>query len=129
MLNAEYRRINLDHNLEPALALDLLYEGYAEVDLAASLAAELAPTSTESVIAKERIASVPEASGLSLSFRNHDSPFDIRIGPTERPGGFGVSADVFHEFARQVGDRGKYATRDYVAFDFGEPDLYLVQPG
>jgi hypothetical protein len=66
MLNAEYRRINLDHNLEPALALDLLYEGYAEVDLAASLAAELAPTSTESVIAKERIASVPEASGRSL---------------------------------------------------------------
>jgi hypothetical protein len=66
MLNVEYRRINPDHNLEPALVLDLLYEGYAEVDFAASLAAELAPTPTESVIAEERIASVLEASGRSL---------------------------------------------------------------
>lgn len=66
MLNVEYQRIYPGHNLNAALVLDLLYEGYAEVDFAASLAAELAPTPTESVIAKERVASVIEASGRSL---------------------------------------------------------------
>jgi hypothetical protein len=66
MLNVEYRRINPDHNLDAALVLDLLFEGYAEVDYAASLAAELAPTPTESVIARERISSVLEASGRSV---------------------------------------------------------------
>ena len=33
------------------------------------------------------------------------------------------------EFSSQVGNRGEDAARDHVAFDFGEPDLDLVEPG
>ncbi len=66
LLNAEYKGHHPDQSLEPALILDVLYEGYAELDFAASVATELAPTPTESVIAKERIASVLEASGRSF---------------------------------------------------------------
>jgi len=32
VLNAEYKRHNPDRSLSPALVLDLLYEGFAEVD-------------------------------------------------------------------------------------------------
>ena len=33
------------------------------------------------------------------------------------------------EFSRQVGNRGEDAARDDLAFDLGEPDLDLVEPG
>jgi hypothetical protein len=66
LLNAEYQRNHTDHQLDPALILDVLYEGYAELDFAASVATEMAPTPTEFVIAKARIASVLEARTLSF---------------------------------------------------------------
>ena len=65
-LNAEYTHANPDRSLNAGLILDILYEGYAEVDFAATLATEMAPTPTESVIAKERVASVLELSGRSF---------------------------------------------------------------
>jgi len=33
------------------------------------------------------------------------------------------------EFSSQVGNRGEDAARDDLAFDLGEPDLDLVEPG
>lgn len=82
-LNTEYRRSHPDHNLEPALVLDLLYEGHAEVEFAASLSAEMAPAPTESVIAKERILSLLEASGRSVdrlaAFKNFAVPHNGSI--------------------------------------------------
>ncbi len=57
---------NPNHSLDRGLILDILYEGYTELDFAASLAMELAPTPTEAVIAKQRIASVLEASNRSF---------------------------------------------------------------
>ena len=34
-----------------------------------------------------------------------------------------------HQLAGEIRDGGKDASGDYLAFDFGEPDLYLVEPG
>jgi hypothetical protein len=65
-LNAEYRCNHADHNLDPAFLLDLLYEGHAEVDFAASRSTEMVPAPAESVIAKERVLSLLEASSRSL---------------------------------------------------------------
>jgi hypothetical protein len=65
-LNAEYKCHNPDHSLDRGLILDILYEGYTELDFAASLATELAPTPAEAVIANERIISVLEASTRSF---------------------------------------------------------------
>jgi hypothetical protein len=83
MLDAEYKRGHPEDALRPALVLDLLYEGYAEVDFAASLATEMAPTPTQSVIARERIPSILEASGRSLdrlaAFKSFAIPHDGSI--------------------------------------------------
>lgn len=73
-INAEYKLTNPDGSLEAGLVLDLLYEGHAEVAFAASQAAEMAPTPTQSVIAREHIASVVERSGRSL---NRISAFEL----------------------------------------------------
>ena len=40
-----------------------------------------------------------------------------------------MHTDVTHELTRQVLDRSKNATGDYMAFDFGEPVLDLIEPG
>ena len=36
--------------------------------------------------------------------------------------------DIAHEFFGQVLDGGEDAARDHIAFDFGEPELHLIQP-
>ena len=65
-LSADHKSYHHGAPLTAAHILALLYGGYVEVDFAASLAVEMAPTPTESVIAKERVASVLEASGQSV---------------------------------------------------------------
>jgi hypothetical protein len=65
-LNTQYRQRLPDRSLDPGLILDLLYEGYAEVDFAASLASEMAPTPTESVIAQQRVTSVLQTRSKSV---------------------------------------------------------------
>jgi len=41
----------------------------------------------------------------------------------------GVCVDVTTKLARQIGDREEDAAGDDAAFDFGEPEFDLVEPG
>jgi hypothetical protein len=70
ILNAEYQRHHPESSISPALILDILYEGYAELDFAAALGTEITPTPTESAIAEERLAAVLQASGRSIETRS-----------------------------------------------------------
>src|SRR5271169_3855605 len=58
-----------------------------------------------------------------------DAAGGVRVFPLDRPSIGGVGVDVAPEFASQVGKRGEDAARDDLAFDLGEPDLDLVEPG
>ena len=53
----------------------------------------------------------------------------VRVFPLDGPSIGGVGIDVASEFASQVGNRGEDAACDDLAFDLGEPDLDLVEPG
>ena len=53
----------------------------------------------------------------------------VRVLPLDGSSIGGVGVDVAAEFASQVGNRGEDAARDDLAFDLGEPDLDLVEPG
>ena len=114
-LNAEYMRNNPDHSLNPALVLDLLYEGYAEVDFAATLATEMVPTPTESVIARERIALVLEAGGRSL---NRLSTFKCFAIPHD-----GSIAELINSGARTFEDMRKLLSEAdrFKAWVHGQP--------
>jgi hypothetical protein len=37
--------------------------------------------------------------------------------------------DVAHELLREVLDGGEDAARDHIAFDLGEPQFHLIEPG
>src|ERR1017187_10492420 len=58
-----------------------------------------------------------------------DAAGGVRVLPLDRPSIGGVGVEVASEFASQVGNRGEDAARDDLAFDLGEPDLDLVEPG
>src|ERR1035437_3515223 len=62
-------------------------------------------------------------------FVTADAAGGVRVLPLDRPSIGGVGVDVASEFASQVGNRGEDAARDDLAFDLGEPDLDLVEPG
>ncbi len=62
-------------------------------------------------------------------FVTADAAGGVRVFPLDRPSIGGVGVDVAAEFASQVGNRGKDAARDNVAFDPGEPEFDLVEPG
>src|SRR5215204_4260362 len=53
----------------------------------------------------------------------------IAIGPANRFRVFVVALDVATDLPRQVGNRREDASRQYVALDFREPELDLVEPG
>ena len=57
-------------------------------------------------------------------FVTADAAGGVRVFPPDWPS----IGRVCVEFASQVGNRGKDAARDDLAFDLGEPDLYLVEP-
>ncbi len=40
-----------------------------------------------------------------------------------------MRADVLHELAAEIRRRAEDAARDALAFDLGEPQLRLIQPG
>jgi hypothetical protein len=61
-------------------------------------------------------------------FVTADAAGGVRVFPPDWPSIGRVCVDVASEFASQVGNRGKDAARDDLAFDLGEPDLYLVEP-
>ena len=50
------------------------------------------------------------------------------VGPSEGSGIFVVLADVAHELAGEVVDRGEDAAGNDVALDFGEPQFNLIEP-
>ena len=52
----------------------------------------------------------------------------VVVFPLDGPGSPVVGTDVAHELAGQVGSRFEDAPGDYVAFDFVEPELDLIQP-
>ncbi len=58
-----------------------------------------------------------------------DAAGGVRVFPLDRPSIGGVGVDVASEFASQIGNRGEDAARDDLAFDLGESDLDLVEPG
>jgi len=62
-------------------------------------------------------------------FVTADAAGGVRVLPLDGPSIGGVGVDVAAEFASQVGNRGEDAARDDLAFDLGEPDLDLVEPG
>ena len=62
-------------------------------------------------------------------FVTADTAGGVRVFPLDRPSIGGVSVDVASEFASQVGNRGEDTACDDLAFDLGEPDLNLVEPG
>src|SRR5208282_786104 len=62
-------------------------------------------------------------------FVSTDAAPGVSISPAKGSGGFGVGADVFPQFAGQIGDRGKNAAGNDVTLDFRKPQLHLVQPG
>jgi hypothetical protein len=66
-------------------------------------------------------------SGVFRRLRNY-SATDISVGPAEGLGRVGIGANILHEFAGKIGDRGEDAARNDVAFNFGKPDLDLIQP-
>ena len=53
----------------------------------------------------------------------------VRVFPPDGASVGRVGIDVATEFASQVGNRSENAAGDDLAFDLGEPDLYLVEPG
>jgi len=53
----------------------------------------------------------------------------VRVFPLDGASIGGVGIDVAAEFASQVGNRGEDAPCDDLAFDLGEPDLDLIEPG
>jgi len=53
----------------------------------------------------------------------------VRVFPLDRPSIGGVCVDVASEFTSQVGNRGEDTAGDNPAFDLGEPNLDLVEPG
>jgi hypothetical protein len=44
-------------------------------------------------------------------------------------GGLVIGADIAHELAGKVLDGREDAARNDIAFDLGEPELYLIEPG
>jgi hypothetical protein len=62
-------------------------------------------------------------------FVTADAAGGVRVLPLDGSSIGGVGVDVAAEFASQVGNRGEDAARDDLAFDLGEPDLDLVEPG
>jgi hypothetical protein len=62
-------------------------------------------------------------------FVTADAAGGVGVLPLDGPSIGGVGVDVAAEFASQVGNRGEDAARDDLAFDLGEPDLDLVEPG
>jgi hypothetical protein len=40
----------------------------------------------------------------------------------------GIGVDVAAKLASQIKNRSEHTTSDHVAFDFGEPDLDLIEP-
>ena len=62
-------------------------------------------------------------------FVTADATGGVRVFPVDRPSIRGVGVDVASQFASQIGNRGEDAARDDLAFDLGEPDLDLVEPG
>src|ERR1700688_82021 len=62
-------------------------------------------------------------------FVTADAAGRVRVFPVDRPSIRGVGVDVASQFASQIGNRVEDAARDDLAFDLGEPDLDLVEPG
>ena len=62
-------------------------------------------------------------------FVTADAAGGVRVFPLDRPSVGGVCIDVASEFTSQVGNRGEDAAGDDLAFDLGEPNLDLVEPG
>ena len=62
-------------------------------------------------------------------FVTADAAGGIRVFPLDGPSIGGVGIDVAAEFASQVGNRGEDAPCDDLAFDLGEPDFDLIEPG
>src|ERR1035437_38344 len=62
-------------------------------------------------------------------FVTADTAGGVGVFPLDGPSIGGVGVDGASEFASQVGDRGEDAARNDLAFDLGEPDLDLVEPG
>src|SRR6202035_1806252 len=62
-------------------------------------------------------------------FVTTDAAGGVSVLPLDGASIGGVGVDVAAEFASQVGNRGEDAARDDLAFDLGEPDLDLVEPG
>ncbi|HXM22147.1 MAG TPA: hypothetical protein VN948_12880 [Terriglobales bacterium] len=58
-----------------------------------------------------------------------DAAGGVRVFPLDGPSIGGVGIDVAAEFASQVRNRSEDAPRDDLAFDLGEPDLDLIEPG
>src|ERR1035437_8043476 len=62
-------------------------------------------------------------------FVTADAAGGVGVFPLDGPSIGGVGIDVAAEFASQVGNRGEDAACDDLAFDLGEPDLDLIEPG
>jgi hypothetical protein len=62
-------------------------------------------------------------------FVTADATGGVGVFPLDRPSVSGVGIDLASEFASPVGYRGEDAARDDLAFDLGEPDLDLIEPG
>ena len=58
-----------------------------------------------------------------------DSSLGIGVGPAEGTGLLLVGANVAHELAGQVLDRGEDSAGNDIALDLGEPVFYLIEPG
>jgi len=62
-------------------------------------------------------------------FVTADAAGGVGVFPLDGPSIGGIGIDVAAEFASQVGNRGEDAACDDLAFDLGEPDLDLIEPG
>jgi len=62
-------------------------------------------------------------------FVTADAAGGVRVFPLDRPSIGRVCVDVAAEFTSQVGNRGEDAASDDLAFDLGEPNLDLIEPG
>jgi hypothetical protein len=62
-------------------------------------------------------------------FVTADAAGGVRVFPLDRSSIGGVGVDVAAELASQIGNRSEDAARDDVAFDLGEPEFDLVEPG
>ena len=58
-----------------------------------------------------------------------DTVFEVGVLPAKGSRSFGVSANVAHELAGEIFDRGEDSASDDLSFDTGKPDFDLVQPG